>query len=293
MKLLFILFQYLVPKKTLSRLAGRLADSQTRWLKQLLIGRFIDYFDVDMSEAENPDPADYPSFNAFFTRPLEQDARPVAQENAAIACPADGAISQLGTIDDGRLIQAKGLDYGTVELLGGDEQLAQAFHKGQFATIYLSPTDYHRVHMPLDGTLKQMIYIPGSLFSVNRTTTGSIHNLFTRNERVVCLFDTAAGPMAVILVGAIICGSIETVWAGSPTSGIQTTHYEESQAVISLSKGEELGRFKLGSTVIVLFGDNQTSWIDELTENSIVRMGEKIGQLAVEEMDKKVEQLSD
>ena len=256
MRSLFILFQHLVPQHLLSRLAGKFANATTPWLKNVLIRRFIRRYGVNMDEAECSDPQDYPSFNAFFTRALKPGRRPIDPDTSAIVCPADGVISAAGAITGERLFQAKGKYFSLTALLGGDHILAECFKDGSFATVYLSPRDYHRVHMPLAGSLQAMIYVPGKLFSVNQATSESIDSLFARNERAVCLFDTAAGPMAVILVGAMIVAGIDTVWAGqvSPsTSWLSATDYGRQQPAIQIARGEEMGRFKLGSTVIVLF----------------------------------------
>lgn len=234
-----------------------------------------------MSIAHNPDPDSYVHFNDFFTRPLANGQRPIAESDQAIACPADGCISQLGPIKGGHVFQAKGHEYSLLELVGGDASIAKSFNDGCFATVYLSPKDYHRVHMPLTGQLRTMVHVPGDLFSVNETTANHVPRLFSRNERVVALFDTEHGPMAVILVGAMIVASIETVWAGlvAPAQKcVRQTDYQRSQT-ITLEKGDEIGRFKLGSTAIVLFGSDVAQWDDALTAGSAVKMGEAMGQL--------------
>ncbi len=283
MNIAFIILQYLLPQHLLSRLVGKLAETQIPWLKDLLISRFIAQYKVDMSEAADPDYRNYSNFNAFFTRALKPDARPIAPGPADIACPADGAISQLGQIIDGRIFQAKGQDYSLLQLLGGDREAAAQFSGGSFATVYLSPRDYHRVHMPLAGTLQSMTYIPGALFSVNTTTAENVQGLFARNERAVCLFETEAGPMAVILVGALIVAGIETVWDGQiapPPSGIKTTDYRKGAREIYLEKGAEMGRFKLGSTAIVLFAKDRTQWADKFAATTPTRLGEVLGTLS-------------
>ncbi len=277
---LFIALQYLLPQHLLSRLAGCIAETEVNAIKGPFIRWFIKKYRVDMSIAANPDPDSYRNFNDFFTRPLKDGARPIAKPSKAICCPADGCISQIGAIDNGYLFQAKGHKFHLLELLGGDEASSKLFLEGNFATVYLSPKDYHRVHMPLAGKLTKMIHIPGDLFSVNDTTASHVPRLFARNERVVCLFDTAAGPMAVILVGAMIVASIETVWAGLITpikKQVRTIDYT-TQPKISLKKGEELGRFKLGSTAIVLFGKNAIDWKQAIKKDSEVIMGEAIGK---------------
>ncbi len=278
---LFILSQYLLPHHLLSRLIGYAADCRAAWFKNRLIGWFAKQYQVDMSEAQVEDLEAFEHFNAFFTRALKPGARPLAQGPDAVLCPADGAVSQLGKIEHGRIFQAKGHSFSLVELLGGDTERANPFMGGAFATIYLSPKDYHRVHMPLAGTLKEMVYVPGRLFSVNQSTAENVPELFARNERVVCLFDTERGPMAVVLVGAMIVASIETVWAGlvtPPKRSLKTFRYDEAaRAPIVLDKGAELGRFKLGSTAIVLFGADQVQWAQELAAGSPVQMGQLLG----------------
>jgi phosphatidylserine decarboxylase len=278
---LFILSQYLLPHHLLSRLIGYAADCRAAWFKNRLIGWFAKQYQVDMSEAQVEDLEAFEHFNAFFTRALKPGARPLAQGPDAVLCPADGAVSQLGKIEHGRIFQAKGHSFSLVELLGGDTERANPFMGGAFATIYLSPKDYHRVHMPLAGTLKEMVYVPGRLFSVNQSTAENVPELFARNERVVCLFDTERGPMAVVLVGAMIVASIETVWAGlvtPPKRSLKTFRYDEAARVpIVLDKGAELGRFKLGSTAIVLFGADQVQWAQELAAGSPVQMGQLLG----------------
>ncbi len=277
---LFILSQYLLPHHLLSRLIGCIAECRASWLKNPLITWFVKQYHVDMSEAQVEDPTAYENFNAFFTRALKDGARPLDETPGAVLCPADGAVSQLGAIEHGRLFQAKGHSFSAVELLGGDAERAAPFMGGEFATIYLSPKDYHRVHMPLAGTLKEMVYVPGRLFSVNQTTAENVPELFARNERLVCIFDTERGPMAVVLVGAMIVAAIETVWAGQvapPARLLKTTRYDAAaRGPIELAKGAELGRFKLGSTAIVLFGPNQVKWAEHMVAGSATRMGERL-----------------
>ena len=276
---LFILSQYLLPHHLLSRLAGGLANCTWDWVKNPFINWFVKRYQVDMSQAIEQDPTTYACFNDFFTRALLPDARPLDTDQRSILCPADGAISQLGSIEHGRVFQAKGQSFSVLELLGGSTQHADLFQGGQFATVYLSPRDYHRVHMPLSGTLREMIHVPGKLFSVNQLTAGNVPELFARNERVVCLFDTEAGPMAVVLVGAMIVASIETVWAGlvaPPTRQVRSQEYGASAP--QLERGAEMGRFKLGSTAIVLFGPGHAQWDEKLLAGSIVRMGQKLGE---------------
>lgn len=280
MKSLFILFQHLVPQHLLSRLVGKLASSQIPWVKNIFIRRFIRRYGVDMNEAMYPTAQDYASFNAFFTRQLKPDARPISDQEDAIVSPADGTVSAIGYITGNTLIQAKDRGYSLIDLLGGSATMTTPFMDGSFATIYLSPKDYHRVHMPLPGTLRKMVYIPGQLFSVNQTTSERIPDLFARNERAVCLFETDSGPMAVILVGAMIVAGIETVWSGrvAPARhGLEVIDYSNHHPPIQFGKGEEMGRFMLGSTVIVLLGPGAASWQEKIGENSRVKMGESIG----------------
>ncbi len=281
---LFILSQYILPHHLVSRAVGWLAECRVRWLKNALIKAFIRHFKVDMSESRVAHAEGFQHFNDFFTRELKEGARPLDQAPGAILNPCDGAISQLGRIEQGRIFQAKGHSFGLIDLLGGDHERAVPFMGGQFATIYLSPKDYHRVHMPLAGTLREMVYVPGRIFSVNTVTTEQVPELFARNERVVCLFDTERGPMAMILVGAMIVASIETVWAGlvtPPKRTLKRVAYDEAaRAPIHLDKGAEMGRFKLGSTVILLFGPDQVRWAESLQPLSLVRMGQSLGQAA-------------
>lgn len=283
---LFIALQYVLPHHCLSRLVGRLAECEKPAIKNALIRRFIRQYQVNMAEAERKQPEEFVNFNDFFTRSLVPGARPIDPHADGIASPADGAISQLGDIRHGRVFQAKGHDYSLYELLGGDSERAALFADGSFATVYLSPRDYHRVHMPITGTLREMVYVPGKLFSVNQTTAENVPELFARNERAVCIFDTAAGPMAVVLVGAMIVAGIETVWAGQvapPAHSLQVHDYsEQGRQPIVLNKGDELGRFKLGSTAIVLFGAGQAHWNEALSEGSPLLMGQQIGQLLVD-----------
>lgn len=280
MNTLFIFFQHMVPQHLLSRLVGAIAESEWPWLKNTFITWFINRYQVDMSEAANSNPSSYKNFNAFFTRQLTSGAREIVDGDSSIACPADGAVSQLGTIEQGRIFQAKGQTYSLTELLGGDESIAAKFDNGKFATIYLSPKDYHRVHMPLAGTLEKMIYIPGDLFSVNTVTAENVPRLFSRNERAVCIFTTDYGPMAVILVGAMIVAGIETTWAGQVAPikrTVSTFDYQSKPEPISLDKGAEMGRFKLGSTAIVLFGEDTAQWESAFSAGTATRMGELLG----------------
>ncbi|MEQ8516769.1 MAG: archaetidylserine decarboxylase [Chromatocurvus sp.] len=255
MSTLFIWLQHCLPQHTLSRIVGALARArQPRWLVSRVIRRFAAHYDVNLNEAQAPRVDDYPSFNAFFTRPLAPGARPLS--DADLVCPADGVISQCGEIRGDRVFQAKGRHFSTRELLGGDSARAALFDDGVFATIYLSPRDYHRVHMPMAGRLTATCYIPGRLFSVNGVTAESVDGLFARNERLVCYFDGPRGPFAMVLVGAMIVAGIETVWAGQvapPPRRPLTTDFAALPAEVSLERGAEMGRFVLGSTVILLF----------------------------------------
>ncbi len=282
MKSLFVKLQYFLPQQWLSRLTGALAELRhPLWLKDWMISTFIRAFGVDMAEAEDRYPEAYPSFNAFFTRPLRSGARPLSE--AAVVCPADGSISQIGRIEESSLLQAKGRHYSTWSLLGGDEVRAAQFRNGHFATIYLSPRDYHRVHMPIDGELVATRYIPGKLFSVNGTTAAGVDRLFARNERLVCYFDTAAGPMAMVLVGAMVVAGIETVWEGQvapPPRAMLQRDYRELPDPVRLAKGEEMGRFKLGSTVILLFPEDAVSWMPNYAAGTPTRLGEALASLA-------------
>ncbi|EAQ63983.1 rhodanese domain protein/phosphatidylserine decarboxylase [Marinomonas sp. MED121] len=278
---LFALAQHITPQKTLSRLIGKIAECENTWVKDTFIKHFISKYKVDMNEAIESDPTSYKNFNAFFTRAIKPELRPIASEANAIACPADGAISQLGKIEYGTLLQAKGSTYSLTSLLGGDAELSNKFIGGKFATVYLSPKDYHRVHMPIDGKLIKMIHIPGKLFSVNKVTAEQIPNVFARNERTVCIFETAVGPMAVILVGAMIVASIETIWAGQVTpfnKNVVTWDYDKLNQV-ELKKGEEMGRFKLGSTAIVLFGEDANNWEETLEATTPTTMGMPFGTI--------------
>lgn len=278
---LFILLQHLLPQHLLSRAVGRLAECRTPWVKNLFIQWFRKRYQVDMSEALQPDPTAYEHFNAFFTRALKPDARPLDDAPGAILSPADGAISQLGRIEHGRIFQAKGRSYALTTLLGGDLQRAQPFINGRFATIYLSPRDYHRVHMPVSGTLRECVYIPGDLYSVNQTTAEGVDSLFARNERLVAIFDTELGPMAMVLVGAMIVAGIETIWSGQvaplPRQPL-VLDPPPGRAPVCLAAGDEMGRFKLGSTVILLFGADAMHWLDGLKAGDPVVMGRRIGQ---------------
>ena len=273
-----IAMQYAMPKHFISRMVGKLAAAKAGGLTTALIKLFIKQYKIDMSEAKYPDPAHYKTFNEFFTRPLKEGIRPLAEDSDIIAHPVDGAISQLGDVVDGQIIQAKGHDYSLQALLGGKEEDTAPFLGGKFATIYLAPKDYHRIHMPVDGTLSKMIYVPGDLFSVNPLTAQNVPNLFARNERVVAIFETEIGPLAMVLVGATIVASIETIWAGTvtPPAGkdVFSWNYPTTgDNAITLKKGEEMGRFKLGSTVILAWGANQAAFLSDQHPETVTRMG--------------------
>lgn len=278
------LFRYLVtllPQHAISRVIHGLARWRWRPWKNLLIRLFTRAYGVDCGEAAASERNAYVSFNAFFTRPLAPGARPIADTRGTIVSPVDGVISQHGSVSNGRLIQAKRQDYSVTELLGGDDQLAAPFQNGHFATLYLSPRDYHRVHMPLAGSLVRMLHIPGRLFGVSRPLVRHVPRLFARNERVVGLFDTDQGAMAMVLVGAIGVGSIETIWAGeiTPPRGHRIRNWDYQHDPPALEAGEEMGRFNLGSTVILLFADARLQWADGLAEDQPIRMGQALGHL--------------
>jgi len=273
-----ILLHYLLPKRHLTHVAGRIAGAQGSAMTLPLIRWFVRTYGVDMSEAENPDIASYASFNDFFTRPLKAGARPLAA--ADFICPVDGAISQFGAIDDDHMLQAKGHRFTTTDLVGGDAALAARFRDGSFANLYLSPRDYHRLHMPCDGKLTRMIHVPGALFSVNPTTARGVPNLFARNERVVCLFESPEhGPFVMVLVGATIVGSMATVWHGvvnaRRTGKVAEWTYADRDVV--LKKGAEMGRFLLGSTIVMLFERNTIVFNPDWAPERPVRLGEMMG----------------
>lgn len=273
---LSVLPQYFLPKKALTQLMGRLANLQAGSTTTAVIKWFIQRYQVDMSEAANPDPAAYPSFNAFFTRALRPGARPLAQ--ADWICPVDGAISQLGPIQGEQIFQAKGHHYSTQALVGGDAQLAAQFQDGKFATIYLSPRDYHRIHMPCAGKLLRMIHVPGELFSVNPTTARGVPGLFARNERVVCVFEGPFGPFVMVLVGATIVGSMATVWHGivNPPRTGKIREWNYAQQDVQLAQGAEMGRFLLGSTIVLLTPKSDMQFSTEWQTAKPVRLGESM-----------------
>ena len=273
---LFVALQRLLPQHALSRLIARAAESKMPWLKNRLIERAIAAFDINIDEAESSDTDDYENFNSFFTRALKDGARPIDQGSNALVSPADGAVSQAGPITQERIIQAKGSDYSAGRLLGNTEE-AKLYTDGAFTTIYLSPKDYHRVHMPIAGTLISTRYIPGDLFSVNDKTAQALPGLFARNERLVCQFDSELGQFALVFVGAMLVAGIETVWGGFETPGRGAVRNADFLGRdLSFDKGEEIGRFKFGSTVILLFQKDKIDWQDSFFPQASVQMGEKI-----------------
>ena len=279
---LAVLPQYLMPKQAMTALAGKFASARLGGLTTAVIRGFVSHYQVNMAEAANPDIAAYASFNDFFTRALQPGARPLA--DADLVCPVDGAISQFGPIQKDQIFQAKGHSYSTTALVGGDSALAARFDDGYFATLYLSPRDYHRIHMPCAGQLTRMVHVPGDLFSVNPTTARGVPGLFARNERVVCFFDSAHGPFVLVLVGATIVGSMATVWHGQvnpPRTGV-LRHWDYPAGQVSLQKGEEMGRFLLGSTVVMLFPKGPFQFNAEWAPARPVRLGEAMAQYPME-----------
>ena len=280
---LFVTLQHLMPQLALTQLAGRIAGWQGGRVTQAIIRRFIKRYGVNMAEAANPDPDAYPTFNEFFTRALKPGARPLAE--AAFVCPVDGAISQFGRIQGDQIFQAKGHSYSTLALVGGDPALAAQFADGDFATIYLSPKDYHRIHMPAAARLRRMVHVPGDLFSVNPETAAGVPGLFARNERVVCVFDMPCGPngevrpFVQVLVGATIVGSMATTWHGvvnPPRPGtLRSWTYDEP--AIDFAQGDEMGRFLLGSTVVLLWPKGTIAFNPQWAPARPVRMGEAMG----------------
>ncbi|WBA81805.1 archaetidylserine decarboxylase [Endozoicomonas sp. GU-1] len=280
---LTIKLQMKLPHKTFSNLFGKLAECKTKVIKNWLIRKFIWMHNINLQEATKKRAEDFECFNDFFTRKLEKDARPIASMTE-VASPVDGTISQAGKIDSGELIQAKGHTYNIKDLLGGDQELSDAFQGGSFANIYLSPGDYHRFHMPISGKLKKTIHIPGKLYSVSPKSAKNIDNLFVKNERLVCIFDTAQGPMAMIMVGAINVSSIETVWENGVIEphrkGGKRAHiHEKSFNDLPFRIGDDLGAFRIGSTVICLFGKDKVDWQESLITGKKIKMGEAIGSL--------------
>jgi phosphatidylserine decarboxylase len=272
---LSVLAQYVLPKRALTVFAGRVASWEGGAATTRIIRWFVQRYGVDMSEAANPDIAAYRSFNEFFTRPLKPGARPLAV--ADLICPVDGAVSQFGDVRQGQIFQAKGHEYSATALVGGDAALAQTFENGSFATLYLSPKDYHRIHMPCDGRLVRMVHVPGDLFSVNPVTARGVPGLFARNERVVCVFEGAHGPWVLVLVGATIVGSMATVWHGMvnpPRPGqVREWRYGDGEPV-ELRQGQEMGRFLLGSTVVMLFPQRGLKWNPAWKPLQFIKLGE-------------------
>jgi phosphatidylserine decarboxylase len=278
---LAILIQHIAPKQLITALAGKLAHREFGSLTTSFIAWFVKRYQVNMDEAENPDISSYPTFNLFFTRPLKVGARPLA--NSKFICPVDGAISQLGNIQKDQIFQAKGHQYSTLALVGGDQALSEKFNNGHFACLYLSPKDYHRIHMPCDGKLISMTYVPGDLFSVNPTTAAHVSGLFARNERVVCTFESKQhGTFVMVLVGATIVGSMATVWHNTPqgiinpprTGKLTTWAYDNHN--IELKQGEEMGRFLLGSTVVMLFEPNKINFHPDWQPSKLIKLGERM-----------------
>ena len=275
---LAVLPQYLLPKQALTTLAGKFASARLGGLTTSVIRWFVGRYNVNMAEAANPDIASYTSFNDFFTRALKPGARPLAQ--ADLICPVDGAISQFGPIAKDQVFQAKGHTYSTTALVGGDAAAAARFDNGHFATLYLSPRDYHRIHMPCAGELTRMVHVPGDLFSVNPTTARGVPGLFARNERVVCFFESAQGPFVLVLVGATIVGSMATVWHGQvnpPRTGV-LRQWDYAPGQVSLQKGDEMGRFLLGSTVVMLFPQGPLQFNPQWSPTRPIQLGEAMAQ---------------
>jgi phosphatidylserine decarboxylase len=279
-----IALQYAMPKHALSRLVGKLAAAKMGWLTTKLIDVFINAYKINMSEAKFKNASDFATFNDFFTRELEEGARTIDQDPNTLCYPVDGAISQQGDIVEGKLIQAKGFDYSLTSLLGGDARTSAPYQHGKFSCIYLAPKDYHRIHMPMAATLREMIYVPGDLFSVNPLTANNVPDLFARNERVVTIFDTEHGSFAMVLVGATIVASIETTWAGTitPPAGKDIFRWQypaKGVDAITFEKGDEMGRFKLGSTVVCTFSPNMVDFAPEAGPETVTRLGEHYASL--------------
>ena len=274
----YVALQHALPQHLLSSLMYGLARVEWAPIRVPLVRLFVALTGIRMEESEQPDPGAYPHLNALFTRRLRPGLRPVDPDPGAVLAPVDGVLSQLGRIEDGRLIQAKGLDYSVADLLGDPAGSGHPFEGGDFATLYLSPKDYHRIHMPLAGDLTAMVHRDGRLFAVNAITAGLVPGLFARNERVICRFDTQVGPMAMVLVGAIFVGGIETVWAGPVTPARASDPKRRATGQVRLEAGAEMGRFNLGSTVILLFPPGAVSWDPALAPGSPVRFGQRIGR---------------
>jgi len=275
---IFVTLLYLLPHHLLSRIVLRLTRVRAWWFKDALIGPFVERFAPDMSDAERPDPHSYSSFNSFFTRPLRAGARPLPEDPRVIVSPVDAAISQAGPIHAGRVLQAKGHDYSLTALMGGDPERAAPFMDGWFATLYLAPRDYHRIHMPMDGTLTGMVYVPGRLYSVNEASAELVPALFARNERLVCTFQ-GEHPFAVVMVGALFVGCMETVWAGQVTPRRQQPAVWHYLSGVSLDRGAELGRFNMGSTVILIMPPDACEPVADLDPGRRFRMGETLARL--------------
>lgn len=278
----FSLLQRFLPHHFLSSVMYKITRIETKWFKNFFITKFIGMYDVDMSQAQNENERDYKCFNEFFTRPLKPEARPIAEGSNTIISPVDGTVSEVGRINNGQIFQAKGRSYSLETLVGGSPERAHFYKDGYFATLYLSPRDYHRIHMPIAGRIREMVHVPGRLFSVSPSTVRSVNRLFARNERVVAGFSTDAGPMAMILVGAIFVSSMETVWADTitPPNGKYLRQWSyDTQEPMHFDKAAEMGRFNMGSTVILLFPENSIQWEDNLVNGKTVQMGEKIGEI--------------
>jgi len=274
---LFVMLQYVIPQHTFSRLVGWFASTEIGFIKDTFITKFAKKYQVNMDEALVEDLSSFASFNDFFTRELKDGARPIAEGEGVLVSPADGAVSQLGKIELGKVFQAKGRDFSVTTLLGGDSERAATFLNGEFATIYLSPKDYHRVHMPCAGKLLETVYVPGDLFSVNPTTAQGVDGLFARNERLVCMFETEYGPMAMVLVGAMIVAGIETVWSGQVCPIPKKAQVQDyTQSEVRLEKGQEMGRFKLGSTVVLCFPEDSVKFLEEIKAESPLMMGQAL-----------------
>ncbi len=281
LEFLFTVPQYVIPQHALSALMYKATRSTNPLWKNSFIKLVSYLYKVDLEDAVISDINKFECFNSFFTRELKPTSRPIDTTTNSILSPVDGAVSELGAIKKNQILQAKNQMYTLEKLLARDEKLVNTFENGSFATLYLSPKDYHRIHMPVSGRLKQMIYVPGDLFSVNARTTRTVPDLFARNERVITVFDTPLGDMVMILVGAIFVGSMDTVWEGqiTPTSSRQIRHWNYSDTDISIDRGKEMGRFNMGSTVIVLFPEKTMNWRDDLLTGQSVKMGERIGRL--------------
>jgi len=279
---IFAFIQMLLPHHFLSSIMYKITRIEIKWFKNFFITKFIGMYDVDMSQAQNETVQNFKCFNEFFTRPLKPEARPIAEGEKTILSPVDGTVSEIGRIKNGQIFQAKGKNYSLETLVGGSPERAQFYEDGYFATLYLSPRDYHRIHMPISGRIREMVHVPGRLFSVSPSTARSVNSLFARNERVVAGFSTDAGPMAMILVGAIFVSSMETVWAGTitPPNGKNLRQWSyDTQDPINLERADEMGRFNMGSTVILLFSKDSIQWEEYLKCGTKIQFGEKIGQI--------------